>query len=384
MAETRLLSRIFTRRRGDHTEDRTLTAQNVPPVMLASVPGGAVTPSTALSIADAYACVRCLADAAASVPLVAYRRTGQGRARIDGRTADLLRSPSPGTTQSGLIGQIVAHLQLYGNAYVGKFRDGDGQLDQLALLHPDRVVPELRGGRLLFTVAGSKGERSVHGPDDVIHVKALTVDGLVGLSPVKQCRTALGLSEQLAQHAATFFENDARPAGVLHLNQFGAAEAQVEAIRTGWETKHKGTLNAHRIAVVTGEVDFTPISMPLDDAQFLEQRKLSATETARLFRVPPYMIGAESGASMTYSNVEQESLHFVTYGLRPHLVAIEQALSADPDLFARNQYAEFLLDALLRADSATRADVYTKALDPVTGWMDRDEVRRRENLEATG
>jgi HK97 family phage portal protein len=370
------------RTRGDHAEQRTLTRSSVPGAMLRDTPGATtVTASNALNIADAYACVRALSDAAASLPLIAYRRTPTGRERLDNHTAELLRSPAPATTQSGLIGQLVAHLNLYGNAYLGKFRNPEGVVDQLALLHPDRVTPELKAGRPIYTVTGSKGERSVHGPDDVIHVKALTTDGLVGLSPVKQCRTALGLSADLTDHAARFFANDARPGGLIKVGDGGGGAAALERISEVWSAGHGGARNAHRTAVVTGDVTFEPVGMPMDDAQFLEQRKLSATEIARIFRVPPYMIGAESGASMTYSNVEQESLHFVTYSLRPWLVAIEQAFSADRDLFMERTYCEFLLDALLRADSKTRADVYALALDPERGWMTRAEVRRLENLE---
>jgi HK97 family phage portal protein len=278
---------------------------------------------------------------------------------------------------------MVAHLSLFGNAYIGKFRNGDGLIDQLALLHPDRVTPELKGGRPVFTVAGSKGERSIHGPGDIIHIKGLSTDGLVGLSPIRECATALGLSANLTDHAATFFENDARPAGIIKLGNDGAVTAEEDRLRIAraWEAGHAGVRNAFKTAVITGSIDYVPISFPPEQAQFLEQRKLSATEIARIFRVPPYMIGADSGASMTYSNVEQESLHFVTYGLRPHLVAIEQALSADADLFLERTYCEYLLDAVIRADSATRAQVYTAALNPETGWMTRAEVRRLENLD---
>lgn len=372
---------LFRRSRHRQTEDRTLTAQNVPPVMLASAATGSVTPSNALTVADAYACIRVLSDAAASVPLIAYRRTGAGRERLEGgRLVDLLQRPAPAMTQANLIGQIVAHLNLHGNAYIGKFRSG-GQIAQLALLSPDRVTPEIRGGRPLYTLTGPEGEQSVHGPDDVVHVKAMTTDGVAGLSPVRQAATILGLSSQLAEHAATFFENDARPTGILKLQRFGDVDAQVEELRTGFETQHAGTANAHRIAVVAGDVDFEALSMPLDDAQFLQQRKLSAVEVARIFRVPPWMVGADSGESMTYSNVEQQALSFVTYSLRPWLVCIEQAISNDPDLCAARTYVEFLLDSLLRADSKTRAEVYRMALDPLSGWMSREEVRRLENLE---
>ncbi len=372
----RWLTRKTARTYGDDAEERALTRQSLPPSMLATSAGApAITPQGALSIADAYACVRALADAAASLPLIAYWRTGQGRERLNGRTPDLLAHPAPATTQSGLVGQMVAHLNLYGNAYVGKFRSAAGQIDQLALLHPERVIPELKAGRPIYTVTGPKGERSVHGTDDIIHIKGLSTDGLVGLSPVKQCRAALGLSSALTTHASKFFENDARPGGILALPRTS------DGLDRQWADKFGGAENAHRVAVVTGEVTFTPLGMPHNDAQFLEQRKLSATEIARVFRVPPWIVGAEDGSSMTYSNTEQQGLHFVTYSLRPWLVAIEQALSADRDLFAPNQYAEFLIDALLRAQSSTRAEVYTRALDPITGWMTREEVRRLENLE---
>jgi HK97 family phage portal protein len=363
------------------SEERTLTKENIPPVMLSSAPAGSVTPTNALCVGDAYACVRVLADAAASIPLIPYRRTQGGRTRMDdGTLPNLLRRPSPAMTQGNLIGQIVAHLNLWGNAYVGKFRS-QGEVAQLALLAPDRVSVEIKGGVPVYTLTGIDGKQSTHGSDDIVHVKALSTDGVVGLSPVRQARTVLGLSDQLAQHAATFFENNAIPQGVLKLQRFGDADTQVEELRDAFEEKHKGTENAHRIAVVSGEVDFMPTTMPLDDAQFLEQRKLSAVEVARIFRVPPWMVAADSGESLTYSNTESQALQFVTYSLRPWLVCIEQAISADADLATGNAYCEFLLDALLRADSATRADVYTKALDPITGWMNREEVRERENLD---
>ena len=380
----RWLTRKTARTHGDHAEDRALTRSTVPPSMLADVPGAAVVnPRTALQIADAYACIRALSDAAGSLPLIAYRRTPTGRERLENRTADLLARPAPATTQSGLIGQMVAHLNLYGNAYLGKFRDSEGLIDQLGLLHPDRVTVELHGGRPIYTITGLKGERSIHGSDDVIHVKGLSTDGLVGLSPVKQCAVALGLSSNLTEHAARFFENDARPSGIIKLDAPGTVvpEDRLRSVAEAWTTGHAGVRNAHRIAVVTGLFDFQPVSMPPEDAQLLQQRELSAQEVARIFRVPPWIVGAKDGGSMTYSNTEQQALHFVTYSLRPWLVAIEQALSADADLFIERTYCEFLLDALLRADSATRAQVYTAALDPETGWMTRQEVRRLENLQ---
>ena len=129
--------------------------------MLPSTPGGAtLTPNTALQVADVWACVRALSDAAASIPLIAYRRTANGRQRAGGALADLLRAPAPATTQSALIGQAMTHLLLYGNAYLGKWKDGDGRVVQLALLHPERVTVELRAGSPVYTIFDGHGGRS--------------------------------------------------------------------------------------------------------------------------------------------------------------------------------------------------------------------------------
>lgn len=192
-------------------------------------------------------------------------------------------------------------------------------------------------------------------------------------------RTALLLNSAVREASTALFANNARPSGILTLPA-GAKKDQVETVKDTWRARHEGA-RAGGIAVVTGEVTFSAIAMPADDAEFVAARKLSATEIARAFRLPPWMIGAEDGGSMTYSNVEQQMLAFVMYSLRPWLTAIEQALTADRDLFNSSTFCEFLIDGLLRADSRTRAEVYKLALDPATGWMRRDEVRRLENLE---
>ncbi|MEJ7787448.1 MAG: phage portal protein [Solirubrobacteraceae bacterium] len=358
------------------------------PMLSAPLGEQTFTADTALRIGDVWAAVRVLSDAAASVPLIAYRRTPEGRTRATGHLADLLAKPSAATTQAGLIGQTMAHLNLYGNAYIGLFRDADGRVEQLALLHPDRVTPELVAGQPVYQVNDGRGHRTTHGPEDVLHIRApLSLDGITGLSPIRSCRTALGLADGLAEHALSFFRNGARPSGILSIpddtigRDPAGRDIHLEQLRANLDGLHAGARNAHRVAILTGEISWTALAGPLDDLQFVEQRHLSTSDIARMFRVPPWMVGASSGDSMTYSNTESQALSFVTWSLRPWLVVIEQAFNAHPDLCPGSQYVEFLLDSLLRSDSATRADVYTKALDPVTGWMTRAEIRKRENLD---
>lgn len=351
--------------------------------MFSELPDGSrgVTPETAMRVADVYACVRVLADAAGSVPLHHFRRTQNGRQRItSGRAIELLERPAPATTQANLIASLVAHLNLYGNAYLGKFKDSAGQVVQLGLLRPDRVTPELKAGTPRYTLTSEHGERSEHGVDDILHIKGLSTDGLIGLSPIRQCRTALRTAEGAGKFIDQYLAEGARPSGILKLPAGGGESA--DRLRAQFGSRHAGQQNMHKVAVIGGDVEWIAMSATLGDLEFVEQRRISTAEIARIFRIPPWMIGAASGDSLTYSNVEQQQLAFVTHSLRPWLVSIEQAITADPDLCrGTNQYVEFVLEALLRADHMTRANVYEKALNPETGWLTRAEVRRFENLD---
>ena len=338
-----------------------------------------VTTANALRVSDAYACVRVLADSISSLPLHVYRRTAAGRvpAGPESRAVQLLRRPSPGSTGVDLISLIVVHLNLYGEAFVGKYRS-DAEIVQLGLIHPDSVQVELRGQRIIYTLQTVRGVTE-HGPDDVLHIRGMSSDGLRGLSPVTQCRVALGLSSSLQQSAKTFTENASRPSGILSAPP-SSGEA-LERLADRWGEENAGVENWHRVAVIAGEdIAFTPLGFTADDAQFLQQRELSAREVARIFRVPAWAIDAPTGDSLTYANTAQQNRALVDHSLRPWLVRIERAISDDPDLCPGSAYVEFGLDGLLRGDSTARADVYTKALDAATGWMTRAEVRELENL----
>lgn len=377
----RLRTRKIARTSGSGDDERrALTVAGMPPAMLRPTGSGMrVTRSNALAIADVYAAVRVLADAVASLPLVAYRRIGEGqRQRMDGGPlVELLRRPSPTQTRSGLMGTLMAHLQIHGNAYVGLYRGADGGIEQLALMPPERMAVELRAGRLHYEFTDQHGARFALTDTDLIHVRGLSVDGLMGLSVVEQAREALGLSAALTAHAASFMKNDARPSGILRLGHT-TPERQKE-IGEAWRDRYAGA-NSAGIAVVTGEVHFEQVASSAAEAQLVEQRQQSTAEIARVFRIPPSLLGAPTGSSMTYGNREADAAYFVANSLRPWLVAIEDAFNAHDELLPAGQFVEFLLEGLLRGDSTSRAAFYAAALDPQTGWMSRKEVRRLENL----
>ena len=378
--------RWLTRRTAPReVEERALTAGNVPAAMLPYSRSAVldVTTTNALRVADAYACVRVLADSVASLPLKAYRRLPVGRvpAGDESRIVQLLRSPAPGSTSADLLSQIMVHLNVHGDAFVGKYR-ADGAIVQLGLLPPDQVKVELRGQRVVYTLT-TAGRMTEHGLDDVLHIKGMSSDGLRGLSPVAQCRLALSLSSNLQEHAKQYFEQGSRPSGILTVPS-GAGAEQFERTSQMWGSRHGGVERMHKVAVLAGDVKFTPIAFSADDSQFLQQRELSAREVARIFRVPAWAIDAPTGDSLTYANVLEQNRALVTHSLRPWLVRIERAITNDTDLCPGTTYVEHELDALLRADAATRSEIYTRALHPETGWQTRAEVRELEELPPEG
>lgn len=362
------------------TEDRALPAPEAASPLLpySTAPPLSVTTSNALRVSDAYACVRVIADSISSLPLHVYKRTPAGRvpAGESSRAVQLLNRPSPGSTGVDLISQILVHLNVHGDAFIGKYRS-DGEIVQLALISPDSVHVELRGQRIVYILDTLHGRVEV-GPSDILHIKAMSLDGLRGLSPVTQCRVALGLSSSLQESARQYFDNGSRPSGILTAP--GGNTEALERVSAAWSTRHGGVERMHRVAVLAGDVKFEPIAFSADDSQFLQQRELSAREVARVFRVPAWAIDAPTGDSLTYANVAEQNRALVTHSLRPWIVRLEKAISNDADLCPGNTYVAFDLDGMLRAAPEQRAQAYATALDPVTGWMRRDEVRELEEL----
>jgi HK97 family phage portal protein len=257
-------------------------------------------------------------------------------------------------------------------------------VEQLGVIPPDRVQVQLVGGKPLYVLSHLDGRQTTHDENDVVHIRtALTSsDGVTGLSPVAQCREALGLARALGEQASALVANDATPLGVLTVPAGPGDEDLLENLRGAMEKRHGGPRNRGRVAVLSGDVAFSAISLSPVDAEFIAQRRLSTAEIARLFNVPPWLINAESASSLTYSNSESQLMAFQKVALAPLLCAVEQAITNSRLCVGPDKYVEFLADGFLRADSVARAQVYTAALDPVTGWMTRPEARARENLPA--
>jgi HK97 family phage portal protein len=366
----------------DGSESRTITRGTVSeawtPITRSALPP--VNEQTALKIGDVFAAVRLLSDAIAALPLKVYRDTPQGRvpAGDDQRLVQLLRRPSPGSTAVDLIGQLMVHLLTFGDAFVAKYRS-DREIVQLGLLDPAAMVVEQVGARVIYRLSRPEGI-SEHGPEDVCHIKALSADGVTGMSTVRQAAKVLQLSDGLTTYIVSWIGNDARPGGVLAVGgdapdrdgMFGLKDQMKSEF--GWERRPTGH---GAVAVMSGDLSYSPIDPSLRDQEFIQQREYSAREVARVFGIPGWMLGVASGDSLTYSNTSEQMRAFATHSLRPWLTRIEKALSADADLLPGGTFAEFELSGLLRGDDRTRAEVYEKAL--ASGWLTLDEVRELEN-----
>jgi HK97 family phage portal protein len=374
--------RLLPRRRAP--EDRVLTREKLPESWLID-PTAPDAPGVrqAAGIADVFGAVRVLVDGAVMCRLEAYSDTGATTERVtDSPTAKLLRRPSPALTQPSFTAQVMTHLSLFGESFLGKYRDANGEVAQLVPLAPDQIeVTEIVGGQPTF-----KYQRQTLPPvenltlDDLIWIKGVSLDGIRGASPIRVCREAMALGKSLSEAAAATWANGAEMSGLFSVGTGPGAEEQATALLRDLEGRHKGPKNKGKLGAATGDITFHPISLSQADAEFVESRRLSVLDMCRAFHVAPWMLCADAGGSLTYSTVQEQARGFAVFSLSPWLRLIEAALSADEDLFPDGGEAKFSLDALLRADPAARATFLTAALSPTTGWMTRAEARDYEDL----
>jgi len=342
--------------------------------------GKSVTVESSLQLVPVFAAVSRIAGSIGSLPLVVYRRLEQGRERATNhRTWRLLHDQPNSNMAADEVWELVAtHLLLWGNAYLAKLRDGNGNVSELIPLRPNRVEPIADGGVRYFILDGKKEER--HTDADVLHIRGLGTDGLVGLSPITQARQMLGSGMALEEFTSRFWANSANPGGVLKHPRNLSKEAQ-ERLKASWRRQTGGVANAGEIAILEEDMSWEQVGMPARDAQFIETAQFSLSQIEMLFGLPPGTLGGTTGDSMTYSNTESKGIDFVRWTLRRWLVRIEGALLRDVSLFVQGDrfYPEFLVEGLLRADTKTRYEAYKTALNGER-WLSVNEVRERENL----
>lgn len=343
--------------------------------------GVTVSPEGALAHAAVLAAVRLLSDTVASLPLILYRRLPDGgkERATDHQLYHLLHlQPNPRMSAFSLKEALQASLALYGNAYAWIDWGPDGRPQALWPLPPTMVAPEQdqSTGDIVYRIQTREGSQVV-GYHQVLHIPGFSFDGLIGKSPITMAREAVGLALAQDEHGAAFFARGARMSGVLTYPGSLSPEAR-ERLRKSWEALSSGRDNAWRTAVLEDGMKFEPLTMPMKDAEWIESRKFSVNEIARIFRVPPHLIGDLERS--TYSNIETQSLEFLTFSLRPWLTRWEEALTVQllTPLERETYFFEFLTTDLLRGDTKSRFEAYKIARE--AGWLSVNEIREAENL----
>ncbi len=355
--------------------------------MGASTAGKRVNERSAMQMTAVYSCVRILSEAVAGLPLHLYRFSDNGSKE---KASDhplyfvLHDEPNPEMTSFVFRETLMTHLLLWGNAYAQIIRNGKGEVIALYPLMPNRMtVDRDDNGKLYYEYQTSTDEaKTMKGgtvrlsPSDVLHVPGLGFDGLVGYSPIAMAKNAIGLAIAAEEYGSKFYANGAAPSGVL---EHPGTLKDPSKVRDSWSETFGGSGNAHKVAVLEEGMKYTPISISPNEAQFLETRKFQINEIARIFRVPPHMVGDLEKSS--FSNIEQQSLEFVKYTLEPWLVRWEQSMARV--LISANDKAEYFIkfnvDGLLRGDYQSRMNGYATARQ--NGWMSANDIRELENLD---
>lgn len=349
--------------------------------------GKTVNERSAMQLTAVYACVRILAEGVAGLPLHLYKcsKNGSREKAVDHPLYFLLHDePNPEMTSFVFRETLMTHLLLYGNCYCQIIRDGRGQVTALYPLMPNQMsVDRDEKGQLYYTYlrSGEEADTMKKGtvyllPEDVLHIPALGFDGLVGYSPIAMAKNSIGMGLACEEYGAKFFANGAAPSGVL---EHPGTIKDITRLRESWNAIYGGSKNAGKVAILEEGMHYSSISISPNEAQFLETRKFQVDEIARIFHVPPHMIGDLERS--TFSNIEQQSLEFVKYTLNPWVCRWEQALTRSllSPKEKREYSIKFNVDGLLRGDYQSRMNGY--AVGRQNGWMSANDIRGLENLD---
>lgn len=349
--------------------------------------GKPVNERTAMQTTAVYACVRILAEAVASLPLHVYEYQDNGGKKLvhDHPLYYLLHDePNPEMTSFVFRETLMSHLLIWGNAYAQIIRDGAGRVLGLYPLLPDKMeVQRDDKGNIYYVYSRNSDENPTFKEygniklkaEDVLHIPGLGFDGLIGYSPIAMAKNAVGMTLACEEYGASFFANGANPGGVL---EHPGVLKDPSKVRESWNSVYRGVNNAHKIAVLEEGMKYQQIGIPPEEAQFLETRKFQINEIARLYRIPPHMVGDLDKSS--FSNIEQQSLEFVKYTLDPWVIRWEQSLQRSLLLPGEKgkYFIKLNVDGLLRGDYQSRMNGY--AVGRQNGWFSANDIREMENM----
>lgn len=344
--------------------------------------GKVVNEETAIKSSAVFACIRLIAGAIAGLPLQVFDTKNNNKEPSSTHPLAPILSlrPNPITTAYVFWESVLYNLLLTGNAYALIGRTGGGGVASITNLPAQLVEPKNKDGRLIYKVALGDGKYAVYDQDDILHIPGLGFNGVKGLSVLGAAGVSIGANLAQDEYSARFFSNGARPDGVISFDKQVTKE-QAELIRDYWYNKHRGVENSHLPAVLSEGGKYEQTSLSAQDSQLIESRKFQITDIARIFGVPPHMIGETEKSTAWGSGLEQQVTGFVMFTLRPHIKRAEQEIQRK--LIRNNRfYSKFNLSGLLRGDVKTRHEAYRSGIggNQIPGYMTVNEVRKLENL----
>lgn len=336
--------------------------------------------NNSMQIAAVYACVRILSETIASLPLNVYRHLDYGKEKAkDHPLYDVLHNvANEEMTAFTYRETIQAHILLWGNGYSEIEYDKGGRIRGLWPLLPDRTKPVREPGTKKLYYETTIGGQKIRLPSDrVLHIPGFGFDGLVGYSPIQLAKKSFELAMYAEKFGTDFFKNGTNVGAVVtHPGKLG--DDAFNRLKKSLEEKYEGLGKAHRMMLLEEGMTFAKNMIPPNDAQFLETRKFQISEIARFFRVPPHMLADLERA--TFSNIEHQSIEFVTHTIRPWLVRWEQQMQKD--LFTEEERKSFfvshVIDGLLRGDIKSRYEAYS--IGRQNGWLSADDIRELEDM----
>ena len=341
--------------------------------------GMRVTEKTAFGMPAVYRAIGLISGACAAVELEGFDRTAHLN-RVD---VPVLAEPSPGMTPFEFWEYVYVCVMSHGNYYAFKRRDQRGVVGSMESISPSSVkVGLVKAARSsanptgkVFVVAQDGGGEKTFTPEQIFHVPGLGYDGVSGVSPIRLAAQGIGMALAAEKFSAKQFSSGSLMAGVLQTEQRITPE-QADELSARWRSKVAGLARAHDIVALGAGAKFQPIQMPNSDIQMIETRKFQVVEVARIFGIPPHMLGDVEKSTSWGTGIEQQSIGFVTYTLKPWLTRVEQRVSLE--IAPGGTFAKYNLNSLMRGDSQQRAAYYNVMHQ--MGALNADEIREDEGL----
>ena len=363
---------------GGNNEERAISFQSIwgsgDSFAFTTEAGTNIDQITSMRINAFYACVLLISDTISTLPVDSFRRIEGNRVPYRPQPAWVQR-PDVDLLRTEHYQQVLISLLLDGNAFVRIYRDQTGQVANLVVIDPNRIqVTRTPVTRELIYIIDDNNQYPVVSRD-MLHITEMRKAGeLRGISRVTELKDNLGLASALQSFASRFFGQGATTSGVIE-TPMGLNREQAKELVDGFDTRHKGYKKAHKTGILTGGAKFVRTGVNPDEAQMLDSQKFAVEQIARIFRVPPHMIGITSAGAMSYNSVEQQNINFVTHTLRPYIAKMEDAYST---LLPEGAFIRFNVDGLLRGDFATRMNGYS--IGSQAGFLSVNDIRRFEDL----